>query len=99
LTFLKDKEQKLFESSITAFQGYLDEVNLAVTNCGTRSKKLELIESRIQTQKSTYENLQSENEDVDLTEAILMLTSAKYTYDASLLATGKILKTSLLDYI
>ena len=99
LTFLKDKEQKLFESSITAFQGYLDEVNLAVTNCGARSKKLELIESRMQTQKSTYENLQSENEDVDLTEAILMLTSAKYTYDASLLATGKILKTSLLDYI
>ena len=99
LTFLKDKEQKLFESSITAFQSHLNEVNLAVTNCGTRSKKLELIENRMQTQKSTYETLQSENEDVDLAEAILMLTSAGYTYEASLLATSKIMKTSLLDYI
>jgi len=99
LTMLKDKEQKLFESSITAFQGYLDEINLAVTNCGTRSKKLELIENRLQTQKTTYETLQSDNEDVDLTEAILMLTSAEYTYEASLLATSKIMQTNLLNYI
>ena len=37
LTLSKDKCQKLFESSITTFQGYLDDANLCITNCGTRS--------------------------------------------------------------
>ena len=52
LTLSKDKCQKLFESSITTFQGYLDDANLCITNCGTRSSKLELIENRMKSQKT-----------------------------------------------
>lgn len=99
LTFVKNKVQKMFEHGITVFQGHLDATNLAITNCGTRSSKLELIENRMQNQKTTYETLQSENEDIDITEVAINLTSAELTYEAALMATGKISQTSLLNFI
>ena len=99
LTLTKDKMQKMFEGGITAMQGYLDANNLAITNCGTRSSKLELIENRMKNQKTTFETLKSENEDVDITEVAIQLTSAELTYEAALMASGKVMKTTLLDFI
>lgn len=99
LTLQKDKTQKLFESGITTMQGYLDAANLSMTNCGTRSSKLELIENRLKNQKTTFETLKSENEDVDVTEVMINLTSAEFTYQAALMATGKVAQTSLLNYL
>ena len=99
LTLAKDKEQKLFEKGITSFQGYLDQTNLAITAVGTRSSKLEMIKNRMQNQKTTFETLKSENEDVDITEVAIQLSSAELTYEAALMATGKVMQTTLLDYI
>lgn len=96
---LKEKSQRMFEHGITIMQGYLDEANLSITNCGTRSSKLELIKNRMQTQKTTFETLKSENEDVDITEIAIQLSSAQLTYEAALMATGKVTQTSLLNYI
>ena len=96
---LKDKCQRMFEAGITTMQGYLDAANLSITNCGTRSSKLELIKNRMQTQKTTFETLKSENEDVDITEVAIQLSSAQLTYEAALMATGKVTQTSLLNYI
>jgi len=98
-TLVKDKSQKMFESAITSFQGYLDEANLCITNCGTRSSKLELVKNRMQTQKTTFETLKSENEDADITEVAIQLSSAELTYEAALMATGKVMQTSLLNFI
>lgn len=99
LSALMEKAQKMFESGITKMQGHLDMANLAVTNCGTRSKKLELITTRLMSQKTNFETLESENENVDITEVAIQLSSAELTYEAALMATGKIMKTSLMDYI
>lgn len=99
LTRIKDKTQKMFERGITSMQGYLDDSNLCLTNCGTRSSKLKLIESRMQTQKTTFETLKSNNEDIDIAEVAIMLGSAELTYQAALLATGKVAQTTLLNYI
>lgn len=99
LTLVRDKVQKMFEHGITIFQGHLDAANLAITNCGTRSSKLELIENRMQNQKTTFETLQSENEDIDITEVAINLNSAELTYEAALMATGKVMQTNLLNFI
>lgn len=99
LTYAKDKEQKLFERGITTFQGYLDDASLCITECGTRSSKLSLIKTRMQNQKTTFETLKSENEDIDITEVAIQLTSAELTYQAALMATGKVSQTTLLNYI
>ncbi|MCR5255845.1 MAG: hypothetical protein K6D96_07905 [Acetatifactor sp.] len=98
-TLAKDKVQSMFENAITKFQGFLDDANLCITNCGTRSKKLELIQTRMQSQKTTFETLKSENEDVDITEVAIQLSSAELTYEASLMSTSKIMQTTLLNYI
>ncbi|MCM1026298.1 MAG: hypothetical protein NC432_07665 [Roseburia sp.] len=99
LTYAKDKEKELFSKGISSFQGYLDDASLCITECGTRSSKLSLIENRTQNQKTTFETLKSQNEDVDITEVMIYLTSADLTYQAALMATGKVSQTTLLNYI
>lgn len=96
---LRQQIQKEFEHKITSMQHCLDIANIAVTDNGTRSKRLDLVNSRLMTQTTTFQTLQSENEDVDIAEAATRLTSAQVTYEASLMATGKISQTSLMNYI
>ncbi len=99
LTYAKEKEQSLFSKGITTFQKHLDASNLCITNCGTRGSKLALIKNRMQNQKTTFETLKSENEDADITEVAIKLDSAKLTYDAALMATGKVMQSTLLNFI
>lgn len=98
-TYEKEVVQKKFSSGLTVMQGFLDEVNLAVTGCGARGSRLELVSNRLSSQKTTFETLKSENEDVDLSEAVVQLTSAENTYEAALKATGKIMQVNLMDFI
>ncbi|MBO4456415.1 MAG: hypothetical protein J5802_01705 [Butyrivibrio sp.] len=97
--YQRENIQKEFEHKITSMQKALDTANIAVTENGTRSKRLDLINSRLMTQTTTFKELQSENEDIDLATAVTQLTSAQVTYEASLMATGKISQTSLMNYI
>lgn len=99
LTYAKDKEQKLFEKGISTFQKHLDDASLCITDCGTRSSKLALIKNRMENQKTTFDTLKSENEDVDITEVAIHLDSAELTYNAALMATGKVTQSTLLNYI
>lgn len=98
-TFLNDKMHTLFSKCITKADKYLDKNNVALTDCGTRSKRLELIENRLDTQLGSLKELKSENEDADLAETAIQMKSAEYSYNASLMATSKILQETLLNYI
>ena len=91
--------QKAFEHKITSMQKALDTANVAVADNGTRSKRLDLVSNRLMGQTTTFKTLQSENEDIDLAETITQLSSAQVTYEASLMATGKISQSSLMNYI
>ena len=53
----------------------------------------------MQNQKTTFETLRSENEDADIAEVAIQLTSAQLTYETALMATGKVSQNSLLNYI
>ena len=99
LTYLNEKTQKMFEAGITKMQGHLDAVNYAVTENGTRGQKLELISNRLMSQKTNFETLRSENEDIDITEVAIKLSSAELTYSSALMATGKVLQNSLMNFI
>lgn len=98
-TLLNEKTQQIFESGITKMQGHLDTVNFAVTENGTRGKKLELISNRLMSQKTNFETLRSENEDIDITDVAIKLSSAELTYSSALMATGKVLQNSLMNFI
>ena len=98
-TFINEKLHSLFSNCITYADKYLEDNNVALTNCGTRSKRLDLIENRLDTQLSTLKELKSENEDADIAETAIRLKSAEYAYDAALMSTAKIIKESLLNYV
>ncbi len=97
--FLNDTIQRTFEKGITEFQNHLEAANTALTAVGNRGLRLELVENRLNTQKSSFEELTSENEDADLEDLAIKLNSANLTYEAALAATGKMLNTTLLNYL
>ena len=99
LTYVRENVQKKFENQISKYQSYIDDTNIAVTNNGTRGSRLDLITSRLMNQKATFKDLQSNNEDVDMSEVTVQLKSAELTYEASLMATSKIMQTNLMNYI
>ena len=85
LEYMKDDLQLELEHAITNFQAYLDQANLAVTDNGTAGSRLALVKTRLMSQQTTFETLQSENEDADMTEVAIKLQSASVTYDAALI--------------
>ncbi len=97
--YMRDLLQKRFERGITTMQKHFDEVNAAYTQIGNRSLRLELVGNRLDNQMSSFETLVSKNEDADLEELAVRLSSSKLTYDAALAATGKLLQTTLMNYI
>ncbi len=96
---LREQIKDDFGHKISSMQASLDKSNVAVTENGSRSKRLSLVQNRLTNQTATFKELQSENEDTDLAEAATNFSTAQLTYQAALQATGKIMQTSLMDYI
>lgn len=98
-TYIRENVQKKFEHLITQVQGIQSNTSTAITDNGTRSSRLELVQDRLMTQKTTFETLQSSNEDIDITEVMIQLTSMGNSYNSALMATSKIMQNSLMNYI
>ena len=77
----------------------MDDTNVAITNNATRGSRLELISTRLMNQKATFKELQTNNEDIDITEVAVELSSSELTYQAALMATSKIMQTNLMNDI
>lgn len=99
MAYADDHLQKVFGSQISHFEKYMNKVNLAITDIGTRGDQLSLAENRISNQKTTFVELKSSNEDEELSDVTIDYTSAYTAYQASLQAAGKIDDMSLLDYL
>lgn len=99
LTLSKNKLQKMFESGITSFQGYLKNSTLANTNSGTRTTRLDLVKNRLSELKTTAKELADINENVTISDIAIEVSSAELIYNAALMATGKIAQQSLLNYL
>lgn len=97
--YMDDHLQKVFGKQITHFENYQNKVNLAITDVGSRGDQLALAENRISSQKTTFTQLKSSNEDEELSDVTIDYTSAFTAYQASLQAAGKIDDMSLLDYL
>ena len=72
---------------------------IVLTDAIARYKRLQMTEAKLDDLNVSYEELLSENEDVDIGEAYIKYTEADLLYQASLSATSKVLGNSLLDFI
>ena len=98
-TYIRDNIHTKFENQITKYQKYMDDSRVAMTDNATRRSRLELISTRLTNQKATFKELQQDNEGIDITEVAVELTASELTYNAALMATGKIMQTNLMNYI
>lgn len=97
--YIRDNIHNKFENQITKYQKYMDDSRVAMTDNATRGARLELIATRLTNQKMTFKELQQDNEGIDITEVAVELTASELTYNAALMATGKIMQTNLMNYI
>lgn len=99
LSYVRENIHTKFENQMTNYQTYMNDNNIAITNNATRGSRLELISTRLMNQKATFKDLQTDNEGIDVTQVAVELTSSELTYQAALMATGKIMETNLMNYI
>lgn len=99
MAMTKKKVQTRCEALMTDFDGYIDQAKLAQTNVGSRESRLLLIQNRLGSQQTNFQELVSENEDADVTELAIQLSSVELTYEAALSSISYVMQTSLLDFI
>lgn len=97
--YIRENIHTKFENQITKYQQYQNNNNIAITNNATRGSRLELISTRLENQKATFKDLQTDNEGIDVTQVAVELSASELTYQAALMATGKIMETNLMNYI
>lgn len=88
-----------YSAGIGKFDKYLEKLNIAYTEVGSRGEQLKMVEARMSNQQLTIEELKSSNEDKELSDIIIEYTVAYNAYTASLMSAGKINQQTLLDYV
>ena len=83
----------------SVLQAYQQQTSLAKADVGNRMTRLNLTKSRLTEQKTNFQNLKSQNEDIDLEEVIVGYSSAQLVYNASLTAASKVVQQTLLDFL
>jgi flagellar hook-associated protein 3 FlgL len=91
--------QKIFNAELEKSKNYEDRLNLAMTDIGCRKQQLDMTSKQMSDQMETIQDLQSKNDDMDLSEVVLKYTAAHTAYSSSLTAAGKLGDMTLLNYI
>ncbi|MBQ2467287.1 MAG: flagellar hook-associated protein 3 [Lachnospiraceae bacterium] len=99
MDYYDDNLSKMCSESLGKVDGYLADVSLAVTRLGCTQDQLSLYQKRMNDQQQTVQQLQSDNDDLELSEIIISYTAAYNAYQASLTAAGKLSGQTLLNYI
>lgn len=99
LDMVTEKMQKMFEHGQTTFAGYFNNATLAATTVGTRIQRIDLVQNRLMDLKTTAQDLADKNENVEITDIAIQAAEAQVTYNAALMATGKLNQQTLLSYI
>lgn len=99
LALEKSVLQEKFGNGLTTTTVSQGTVNKAVADLGSRYKRLELTEARLDDQLTSFNEMLTSNDTVDIEDAIVNYTAALTAYNASLNATAKIAQNSLLDFL
>ncbi len=99
LALEKSVLQERFGNGLTTTTNAQATVNKATADLGSRYKRLELTEDRLEDQLTSFNEMLTKNDTVDIEDAIVNYTAALTAYNASLNATAKITQNSLLDFL
>lgn len=99
LDYANQNMHDTYSAYITKFQGYLNTINLEITDIGGRGERVELTKNRMSIQQSTFKELKSANEDMELSDLVINYSAASVAYQAALQSSAKIGQMTLLNYI
>ena len=84
---------------INKFSKNVEEVMVQYANVGEKSKSLEYLSNRLDTDENNALHKQNDLETVDLAKSILDFKNQEMSYNAALQMGAKILQLSLVDYL
>lgn len=99
ISYAQENLKNSFADGIKKFKAHQQTVSVEYADLGARMKRLSMIEDRLEQQALTVEELKSENEDTNLTQAAVEYNALSDVYDASLSTAAKVVQKSLLDFI
>lgn len=89
----------MMEKTIKTIEDYQSKLSTQETDIGIRSKRVELVQKRLEDDKLNYKTVMSENEDVNIAEVMMNFNTANAAYTASLNIGMKITQITLADYL
>ncbi len=99
LDYASQNMHDTYSAYITKFQGYLGTVNLEITDIGGRGERVALTKNRMSVQQSTFKELKSSNEDMELSDLVINYSAASVAYQSALQSAAKIGQMTLLNYL
>ncbi|MDR3239613.1 MAG: flagellar hook-associated protein FlgL [Clostridiales bacterium] len=88
-----------FNNMLEMCDRYIANISKEQTDLGARMNRLDLIQSRLEQDEGGYTKLMSDNEDVDMMEAMMRKSNAEAVYQASLKAGASIIQMTLSNFI
>lgn len=88
-----------FADGIAKFKEHQQVVSVEISDLAARRKRVSMIKERLEQQSLTVEELKSENEDTNLSEAVVQYNAISDVYDAALSTAAKVVQKSLLDFL
>ncbi|MBC7960868.1 MAG: hypothetical protein H7X94_13495, partial [Vallitaleaceae bacterium] len=88
-----------FDGMMTKIDKHIDAFVKEESTVGSKINRLELTINRLNDDKVNFTDLMSENEDVDMTEAIISLKAQEVVYNASLASSSMLMQKSLMDFL
>lgn len=99
LDYVKSDMESIFARRMTTMKEFQNTLNKEIADVGAREVRLTLAKSRLTQQQTTFKDLKSKNEDVELEEITIEFTAASTVYDAAIATASKTVRQSLLDYL
>ena len=97
--FTTEKLHSIFNTAIKEVDTHLADLSQKTADLGSRMSRIDYVKSRLVEQKTTFKNLLSETEDIDIEETFVNFNTQYATYQSALKATSKVIMNTLADYI
>ncbi|WP_058485992.1 flagellar hook-associated protein FlgL [Defluviitalea phaphyphila] len=88
-----------FTELIGKLDKHLSQVSTERAGLGSRMKRLELINNRLEDDELNFQELNNDNEGIDLEEVYTEFSMQQVIYNSALNATARIIQPTLLDFI
>ncbi|MCL1986912.1 MAG: hypothetical protein FWG64_02950 [Firmicutes bacterium] len=91
--------QNRVNNMIGRMDSHVENANLEHTDLGSRMRRVEMVEIRLETDEGNFTRLLSENEDVDMTWAIIQQSIAEAAFQGALRVIANNIQLSLTSFV